>query len=64
METEQESEQDTVATLDQFERWLGGVIADHRCAMCGSRLGPAPRKQIDRRQFHSGCGMKYLRSKR
>lgn len=38
-----------------FEQKLGQLIAAQRCAACGEPLGSAPRRQLNRQQYHPAC---------
>lgn len=47
---------------EAFEKMLGDWIADRSCDGCGFRLGPAPRRMIDKRQYHPSCAKKIKRA--
>lgn len=48
---------------EEFERLLGELIADRLCDGCLFRMGPAPRRMLDGKQFHPSCAKKYRRMK-
>lgn len=47
--------------IEAFERALGEIIADRLCDGCHMRLGPAPRRMLDGKQYHRSCAKRHNR---